>query len=121
MQDVKRKVTNSVNSLKLSGYLLNPRMYFEMMSILVNYINLGSLPIYHNMFLAIVEKELGLIIDEAKAIFDTEFDQKVEHDTEEHEIDELYQQANNQILLHFKRHIDAYLEVGDEVKAVLDY
>ena len=44
--------------------------------------------------------------------------QRIEHDTEEREIDEFYQEGTRQAMNCFKRHLDPYLNVGDEISVI---
>jgi len=95
-------------------------MYWDMVKILVDHINVGALPVYDQMLDNIVKKEVDLNLNEAKDIFEYEFVQKVEHYNDESEIDEFYHNASNAIMMNFKRQLDPYLNVGEEVSLIFD-
>lgn len=81
-----------------------------------DHINSGSLPNYHEMFIRIINKEVSTNLDEARDIFNKEF---VENLCEaEDQIDDLYHNAVNVIMKHFRTNLDPYLNVGDEIDQV---
>lgn len=120
IQDIRRKVSNSVNPIRLGGYCVNGRMYWDMISILTEHINSGALPNYHQMFDSIIDKEISLNIEEAKEIFESEFVQKLHDGAEDCKIDERYHVVANHIMKTFKRQLDPDLNVEDEITHVFN-
>lgn len=91
-------------------------MLWDMLNEINDHVNAGSLPNYHEMFIRIINKEVSTNLDEARDIFNKEF---VENLSEgEDQIDDLYHNAVNVIMKHFRTNLDPYLNVGDEIDQV---
>ena len=118
IQDIRRKVSNWVNSIRLGGYLINCRMYWDLINILVDHINSGALPNYHQVFDSIVDKEIALNIEEANLIFEKEFVQKLNDVSEERKIEDRYHTVANMIMKNFKRQLDSDLNIGEEINQI---
>lgn len=115
VQDIRRKISNFINPIKLGGYCVNGRMYWDMVSIVVDHINTGALPKFQDMFLTIINKEVNINLEEAKLLFKTNFTDNLSSGLTENKIDELYHYSINSVMRLFRRQLDPYLNIGEEI------
>lgn len=86
-----------------------------MVSNVVDNINAGALPNFQEMFVAVINQEVSLNLEEAKEIFDVEFAQNVVEGMDEQQIDEMYHSTVNKIMKHIKGQLDPYLNIGEDI------
>jgi hypothetical protein len=108
-------MSNSITPIKLGGYCVNGRMYWDMVSIVVDHINTGALPKFQDMFLTIINKEVNTNLEEAKEIFKIKFTDNVASEMSVNEIDEFYHSSINSVMSLFRRQLDPYLNIGEEI------
>lgn len=118
IQDLRMRLCNEIKPIRLGGYYINQRMYVDLLSILVGHVNDGALPNFQDVFLNLINKEVNTNLDEARNLFKIHFSQQIVEGMDDANIDELYHKAANVIMKSFKRNLDPYLNVGEEIESV---